>query len=41
MRKVVGDLEANGLLREQLGKGPPADTIWYGVFKDLDTSEVY
>ena len=33
-RRLVGDLEANGLLYE-------ADTIWCGVFIDLDTEEVF
>ena len=32
--RLVGDLEADGLL-------PEATTIWCGVFKDLDTSEVH
>ena len=34
MTRVIGDLEANGLLRD-------ADTIWCGVFEDLDTGEEY
>ena len=34
MRRVVGDLEADGLLDE-------ATVIWCGVFKNLDTQEVY
>lgn len=33
MKRVVGDLEANGLLDE-------ATRIWCGVFKDIDTGEV-
>jgi len=38
--RVVGDLEANGLLQWSHDKGDPADTIWCGVFKDLDTQAV-
>lgn len=32
--RAVADLEANGLL-------PEVTTIWCGVFKDIDTKEVY
>lgn len=34
MRKCVADLEANGLLQE-------ATVIWCGVFKDIETNEVF
>lgn len=34
MRRLVGDLEANGLLFE-------ADKVWCGVFIDIDTEEVF
>ena len=46
MLRVVGDLEANGLLQIKWNKkgevdSLPATKIWCGVFKDLDTLEVY
>ncbi len=37
--RCIGDLEANGLLRHK-DHSPPADTIWCGVFKDIDTKAV-
>lgn len=38
--KVVGDLEANGLLHPIDGSDP-ATIIWCGVFKDIETKEVH